>query len=274
MLAVRMPLFQFEMLCDPSFPLGCGFTIGRFAFEDRWRLKIFSEQDVEHMRRARWALIYEGEDLQGYKSLSNLILIAFRLFSAKHPPFIKYRLCANPVESTRINQSQTYNYAFPRERGSYSSEEMDRIRAAFVHLQTMDATSKRTHNALYYLFRAFHAEKWIDSFLLMMAALESLFSKDAPGGATEAITTRVASLLGSAERCTKADVEQLYDLRSAMTHGRIVASDEPGENLAKLEHLEYVTNAAFRKLIETKKYESFRTKGERDAYMGTLNVAV
>jgi hypothetical protein len=108
----------------------------------------------------------------------------------------------------------------------------------------------------------------------MTAALESLFSKDAPGGATEAIAARVASLLDSAERCTKADVEQLYDLRSAMTHGRIVASDDPGENLAKLEHLEYVANAAFRKLIETRKYTSFRTKAERDAYMGTLNVAL
>ena len=271
---VRMPLFQFHMLCDPGFALGSGFSIDRFEFNDRWRLKIFSEQDVEHIRRARWALNYEGDNIKGYKALSNLILMAFRMFSVKYPPFIRYRLCAEPGESTRINQSMTYNYAFPRERDPYSFEEMEQIRTAFGHLRTMDATSNRTHNAIYYLFRAFHADKWIDSFLLMTAALESLFSKDAPGGATEAIATRVASLLGSTERCTKADVEQLYDLRSAMTHGRIVASDDPGENLAKLEHLEYVTNAAFRKLIETGKYTMFSTKAERDAYMGTLNVAL
>jgi hypothetical protein len=59
-----------------------------------------------------------------------------------------------------------------------------------------------------------------------------------------------------------------------MTHGRIAANDDPGENLAKLAHLEYVTNAAFRKLIETKKYLSFKSKPERDAFMGTLNVAL
>jgi len=58
-----------------------------------------------------------------------------------------------------------------------------------------------------------------------------------------------------------------------MTHGRIVVSDDPGENLAQLEHLEHVTNASFRKLLETQKYLCFRSKSDRDALMGTLNVA-
>jgi hypothetical protein len=127
---------------------------------------------------------------------------------------------------------------------------------------------------LYFIYRAFHSDKWIDSFLLMTSALESLFSKDAPGGATAAISTRVASFLGSADRCTKNDIEKLYDLRSSMTHGRIAANDDPAGNLAELEHLEYVTNVAFRKLLESQKYLCFRTKADRDAFMGTLNVAL
>jgi hypothetical protein len=53
----------------------------------------------------------------------------------------------------------TYNYAFPREREPYSSEEMEKIGVAFGDLRAMDAISNRTHNAIYYLFRGFHADK-------------------------------------------------------------------------------------------------------------------
>jgi hypothetical protein len=271
---IRMPLFQFHMFTEPDFCLGAGFSIARFDFDNSLRINIFSEQDVEHMRRAKWALVYEGDDIDSYRTKSNLVLMAFRLFSLKYPPFIKYRLCADPGESARINQSMTYNYAVPREHEPYELGDLEAIRLAFRHLQRMDALSNRTHNATYFLFRAFHSDKWIDSFLLMTSALESLFSKDAPGGATEAIATRVASLLNSADRCTKKDVEDLYDLRSAMTHGRILASDDPGINLAKLEHLEYVTNASFRKLIESNRYMCYSAKEQRDAFMGTLNSAL
>ena len=273
MSVVRMPLFQFQMLAERGFSLGSGFSIARFEFSDAYRIPLFSEQDVEHMRLAQWALIYEGNDAGGYKAQSNTVLLAFRIFSLQHPPFIKFRLSEVPEQSTRISQPMTYNYAAQRTRKPYSEQELEAIRLGFRHIQAMDTISTRTHNALYFLYRAFHSDKWIDSFLLMTSALEALFSKDAPGGATDAISTRVASLLGSADRCTKSNVEELYDLRSSMTHGRIVVSDDPGENLAQLEHLEHVTNASFRKLLETQKYLCFRSKSDRDALMGTLNVA-
>jgi len=272
-MSVRMPLFQFHMSAEPGFSLGSGFSIVRFEFSDAYRIPLFSEQDVEHMRRAQWALIYEGNELGGYKAQSNLVLLAFRILSLQHPPFIKFRLSEIPERSARISQPMTYNYAAQQSRKPYSAQDLEAIRLGFGHMQTMDAISTRTHNSTYFLYRAFHSDKWIDSFLLMTSALESLFSKDAPGGATDAISTRVASLLHSADRCTKNDIEELYDLRSRMTHGRIVISDDAGDNLAQLEHLEHVTNASFRKLLETQKYLCFRTKSERDAFMGTLNVA-
>ena len=272
--AISMPLFQFEMRAAPGFSLGYGFSIERFQFSDTHRIALFSEQDIWHMLSARWALVHDGDEPDGYKAQSNAILMGFRVLSERQPPFIKFRLSSAPEQSTRIQQPMTYNYAANRERGAYSAQELDRVRSAFRHMQAMDAISTRTHNALYFLYRAFHADKWIDSFLLMTSALEALFSKDAPGGATAAITTRVASFLGSADRCTKKDLEELYDLRSQMTHGRIAVGDDAGDNLAKLEHLEHVTNAAIRKLLESQQYLRFETKAGRDVFMGTLNVAL
>ncbi len=107
----------------------------------------------------------------------------------------------------------------------------------------------------------------------MMCSLESLFSKAAPGGATEAITSRVSSLLGSQTRCTKSDIEKLYDLRSKMTHGRLEVSDDPGENLKYLEHLEFITVCCFREIVKRNAYVHYATKSARDGFMGTLNTS-
>jgi hypothetical protein len=113
----------------------------------------------------------------------------------------------------------------------------------------------------------------MDSFILMMCSLESLFSKDKRGSATAAITTRVSSLLSSKPRCTKGDIEGLYELRSRITHGNIKASDDPGENLGKLNHLDFVTVECFRALAERKLYKEYSDKKCRDRLMSTLNTS-
>ena len=106
-----------------------------------------------------------------------------------------------------------------------------------------------------------------------MCSLESLFSKDRPGSATAAITTRVSSLLGSKVKCTKDDINELYDLRSRMTHGNLKASDEPGDNLEKLNHLDFITVECFRAIADRKLYKEYSDKSSRDRLMGTLNTS-
>jgi hypothetical protein len=137
--AVRMPLFEFHMLAAPTVSLGHGLSIDRFEFSDAYRIPLFSQQDVYRMRRARWALVFEGDESDGYRSISNAALVAFRIFALQRPPFIKYRLAAIPEQSTRISQPMTYNYAAAREQKPYSAQELEVIRLGFDHMQAMDA---------------------------------------------------------------------------------------------------------------------------------------
>lgn len=271
---VYMPLFGFSLGSDQGFSISPDLSISCFQFNDSWTLPIFSEYDINNMKCAEWALKYEGDKQKNFLVDSNLVLMAFRIFSPQYPPFIKYVLDTEPEKSKPPIQSMIYNNAVPRAHGLYSPQDIETICDGFNHLQIMETLTPRTHNALYFLYRAFHNDKWVDSFLLMTSAIESLFSTDKKKGATKTISTRVATLLGSADRCTKNDIEQLYDVRSSMTHGRIVVSDDLNENLRKLDHLEYITNAVFRKLVETRKYLCYRTKLERDKFMGTLNTAL
>jgi hypothetical protein len=200
--------------------------------------------------------------------------MAFKIFCEKRNPFVKYRLCFQDYSlCARLNDTITYNYSQPRTAGRFGSDDLAPIRDGFQSLTEMDQLSTRTHNAVYFLYRAWHNTKWIDSFIFMMCALESLFSKDKPGGATATITTRVSSLLNSKPKCTKKDIEDLYELRSRLTHGNIVASDDPDSNLAALNHLEYLTIQSIRALVETSSYKEYSSKSSRDRLMSRLNTS-
>ena len=91
------------------------------------------------------------------------------------------------------------------------------------------------------------------------------------GSATAAITTRVSSLLSSKAKCTKDDISELYDLRSRIMHGNIKASDEPGDELKKLNHLDFLTVECFKAIADRKLYKEYSDKSSRDRLMGTLN---
>jgi hypothetical protein len=276
MMRIFMPLFWFELKGIDTYTFNdTGISISPFDESEIPQIPLFSEQDLRHIAdEAPWALIYESSDVKGYASKINILLLAFKIFCEKRYPFIKYRLCPeNYSLCRRLNHSITYNYSHPRPVEQFTITDLDCIKEGFLSLLEMDKVSTRTHNALYFLYRAWHNTKWIDSFIFMMCSLESLFSKDQPGGVTATITTRVSSLLSSKAKCTKSDIEKLYDLRSRMTHGNLVASDEPGDNLEKLNHLDFVTAECFRAIADRKLYIEFAGKVSRDRLMSTSNTS-
>lgn len=271
---IVMPLYEFKCCAIQSFSFSdCDIAIKPFTPDEEIDFSELSKLDTSHIKSASWAFIYEG-DGPACKPLVNLLLMSFRIFLDHRPPFIKYQLCKADNQISKLTQPMTYNYSAETNRIAYENENLLQIDTGFQHLQKMHTTSTRTKNALYFLYRAFHADKWIDSFVLMMCSLESLFSKDTNDrNSTKAITNRVSSLLSSQTRCTKLDIEKLYEIRSKMVHGRLEASDDPGENLKYLEHLEYVTVRCFRELVNNKAYAHYASKAARDRFMGTLNTS-
>lgn len=273
---IVMPLFWFELEGIDSYLFDDGrLVLAPFDQSDIPEIPLFSEQDYLNMTNdATWSLVFDASDIEGYKSEVNLLLLAFRIFCKKRYPFVKYRLCAaDPSLCAVLVDTMTYDHSHPRSESPFNSTDLTRIRDGFLSLLEMDQVSVRTHNALYFLYRAWHNTKWMDCFILMMCSLESLFSKDKPGGATSTIATRVSSLLSPRPKCTKSDIEGLYELRSRMTHGNIAARDDPAENLGQLNHLDFVTVECFRTMAERKLYKHYSDKSSRDKLMGTLNTS-
>jgi len=167
----------------------------------------------------------------------------------------------------------SHNYESGLNSKVYTLSDLQRIDIYLNRFIEMNAASTKTRNALYFAFRGMSANKWIDSFVMYMSAIESLFSKDAPGGATEIIKMRVASLLNPIMGVTRKDVGVLYALRSDMVHGRVETSDDPKENLRELAKLEHILNACLNIFLEKCLYKNYESKAERDKFLGILNTA-
>ena len=271
---IVLPLFQFEYLHHDPFQFsGNQLRIGKFnASEEIPKIDLFSKHDVDHMAIESWALIFDHDDVTGYRSKINLLLLSFRIFSQGKPPFIKFRLCKEDIRKcSRLNSTMTYIHEFEKNSLPYSKENLLVIDTGFQQLTEMDGISTRCHNALYFLYLGFHTTHWIESFIFLMNTLEAIFSKDKPGGATKTICTRVSSILKSKPECKYDDIYQLYNIRSRIVHGDIEAKEEPTENLKRLQHLQYVVLECIKKLLNENIYLKFKDKINRDSYLGTLN---
>ena len=270
---IVMPLFQFGYLNSEPFIFSLNtLRIDEFnAQEEIPDIELFSKHDIEHMDLESWAIVFEGDDTIGYKTLANLLLLSFRLLSNGKPPFIKYRLCKEDIkECYRLTFTMTYIHEYENKRLAYTKEDLKIIDQGFKALEEMDGISTRCHNALYFLVLAFHTIHWILSFMLLMNTLEAIFSKDKSGGATKTICTRVSSFLDEKPRCEYNDIDHLYNIRSRIVHGNIAASEEPGENLKELYHLQYVVIECMKKIINEKIYLKFKNKTSRDSFLNKL----
>lgn len=270
---IVMPLFGYastgvDSYVFESFP----FSIKPLETEDIIEIELFSKQDIEDMRGESWCLVFTGDEADKYIETSNLLLMAFRISEPCRGPFIEYRVCRKDLKHCRrLNDPMGYNYEAGLSEKAFSLSDLEKIDAYLGRLIEMNKVSTRTKNALYFTFRGMSAAKWIDGFLMYMAAIESLFSKDMPGGATEIIKTRVASLLNSIAGVTKDDVEALYKLRSSMVHGRIEVNDDSKINLAELHKIERLLTSCLNIFLERELYKHYASKIERDKFMGTLN---
>jgi hypothetical protein len=270
---ILMPLFEYASTGIASYSFGAfPFCIVPLKNEDIIETKLFSVQDISYMQKESWCLEFNSDEAQQYIEKSNLLLMAFRIAIQSIGPFIRYRLCKDDIlQCRRLDEPMVHNYESGLHRKICCLSDLEKVDTYFGRLIEMNTASARTKNALYFTFRGLSAAKWIDAFMLFMAAIESLFSKDKPGGAEKTIKSRVSSLLNPINGITQDDVGDLYDLRSKMTHGRIEISDDPKENLQSLAKLQHLLYACLDIFLNKELYGHYKTKKERDNFMGTLN---
>lgn len=266
-----MPLFDFFNESSEEFVFSGGkYALRKFdAANEIPEVELFSKQDVELMEMESWAVVAEAENLKHYKEEVNILLLSFRIYELARV-FIKYRLCKEDVHCCfRLNDC--LHIVIPNKSNRIITlNDLNIIDKGFSKLLQMDAISNRTHNAIYFMYTGFCAGKMIDSFLFLMCAIEALFSKENPGGATKTICSRVSKFLGNKSGYEYNDINELYVLRSNITHGRVVVGDEIKGKLNTLYKLQYVLVECMKKMLDKEIYLIYSDVQNKECYFNDL----
>jgi len=276
---IVMPLFDFDYKDSQEFVFGKGeYALRKFIAHKEVPLAPsypgFSEADISCMESATWALVAENTDLKNapelYKAEVARLLLSFKICKLTHL-FIKYRLCKDNIHvCARLGEEM--HYISPAVE-PITCADLRVINNRFVSLSEMETVSNRTYNAMYFIYRGYHSEKPMVTFMLLMIAIEAFFSNEKRKGMTETICSRVSKFLGCKARCEYTDIEKLYDLRSKIVHGKFKVPDEiksPSETLDKLCELEYVLRECMKKMLDEKIYLKYGTVEEKEKYFNDL----
>ncbi len=266
-----MPLFDFYYDGSEEFAFEGGkYALQRCNPDDEIpNTDLFSKLDVTYMKRECWAIVAESPDVEKYKQEVNILLLSFKIYRLA-PLFIKYRLCKEDETLCSILYD-TMQYVL-REKSCpiIASKDLAVINSGFSNLLQMRTISNRTQNALYFLYRGFHSSKMIDCFMLLMSAIESLFSDEKRRGATTSICLRVSSFLDNKARCTYQDINALHDLRSKIVHGRVVVTDDIKGQLPTPHELEYVVTECIKKMLDEEIYPIYSDVEKKENYFNKL----
>jgi hypothetical protein len=266
-----MPLFDFWNESSKEFVFSGGkYALRIFdAANEIPEIELFSKQDVELMEMESWALVAETENLENFKEEVNILLLSFRIYKLARV-FIKYRLCKEDVHRcSRLNDC--LRIVMPNESNKIIElNDLNIIDQGFTKLLQMKPISNRTNNAIYFMYRGFCADKMIDSFLFLMCAIEALFSKENPGGATNTICSRVSKFLDSKSVYEYKDIEELYDLRSKIVHGKVMVEDEIKGQLNTLYKLQYVLIECMKKMLDKEIYQMYSDVQKKERYLNEL----
>ena len=268
---IVMPLFDFDNESSEEFVFSGGkYALRKFNAEDEIpEVPGLSELDIEYIKQESWALVAEDPDLKKYREEINILLLAFRIFKMARV-FIKYRSCKEDDSyCTRLNDY--LHIVMPnKSNGIITLNDLNVINKGFSKLLQMKPISDRTRNAIYFMYRGFCAGKMIDSFLFLMCAIEALFSKENPGGATKTICSRVSKFLGNKSGYEYNDINELYVLRSNITHGRVVVGDEIKGKLNTLYKLQDVLVECMKKILDKEIYLIYSDVQNNERYFNDL----
>jgi hypothetical protein len=271
---IIMPLFDFQNKDEVEYSFLEGqYKLQRFTSNNELvNEKIFSEQDRAYISLENWAIVVDDAESLNYKKEINILLLAFRI-AKKCRAFIKYRLSPNCKK--RISRlSETAHFTLKDDTTRViEGDDLERINEIFKKLLEMKKVSPRTYNAIFFLFKAYNSEKWLDAFIYHMMCLESLFSKEHKGDSERTICLRVSAFLYDKYGTKYSDIQPLYELRSKLVHGSFALNAEipPKGNLATLRQLEDRMLDVFRTVLDEDIYRVYENVDNKEAYLNELS---
>ncbi|HPI71824.1 MAG TPA: HEPN domain-containing protein, partial [bacterium] len=196
----------------------------------------------------------------------NLILMSIRILK-NFSPFVRFFLCIKDARHNYRLDTAMIPTKPENSDNTISIKEFYKVEDYYNSLLNLRSISTRTHNAVFFLYKAFHAIHWVDAYLFYMLAIEALFSKDEGGSAKKTFIDRTHCFLAKEIIPHDKDLlEKVYKLRSFIVHGKPISRSKPDQNIAELLQVENLAIAVFKKILDQKLADRFKDS-ERDRFL-------
>lgn len=246
---------------------------------DNLEIEFFSQKDISDIRLATWAFQFNCtmEELDSVKVKLNLLLLAFKILKQSDLS-IKYIICKNVSHlSTKYANDWKYTLAskYPkREFEELNNLDLNNIVKVYKHIEEFFKVSPRTAHAVNFLFLAYTTYYWMEAFLLLMTALETLMSPDKIGAIVPEVTTRVVCLINDKNICSKTKFSKIYKLRSDIIHGKVLVDLNFDKELPKLQQLQIIVLKAFGVLLQINFKSIYKDENSKESFYTQITMII
>ncbi len=214
-------------------------------------IDVLSDSDKREIRGCYWAFYFKCEEemYDSFVGKINLLLLSFRIHK-KSDISVKYFLCKNDSsESERYSEDWKYALADIKNHSELNIEDLDVIKGGVQLLENFEKTSFRTSHAVNFLFLGYTSYYWMEAFILFVTSLETLVSPSTENQVTNRIIKRTVKLIDDNTICSRTKLDDLYKLRSNITHGRILVGIDFKDHKTDLQDLQKIVLSAFKTIL-------------------------
>ena len=236
---------------------------------------MLSKVDLDYLYQSEWYFEFrcEQEKEEDYKLKLNLFLLSIRII-LQCDLSIKYILCKSvPHLSSKYSDDWKYAVAekIPkRETEEFNKYHLEEVVIAYNCLKDFFNVSPRTAHAVNFLFLAYTSYYWMESYMLLMTALETLVSPDKIGTIVPEVTDRVVSLINDKNTCSKTKFSKIYSLRSDIIHGKILVNINFEKELPRLRQLQVITLKVFNILLHNDFKMIYKSENSKESFYNDL----
>ena len=280
------PLFDFPFP-DSHFDIDSSFRVKRIVPPldcNRWA-GFLSADDLARISKCAHVLILDVRPGEYPRPKELFSLFLFSLWLARPTrTSLHFRFVADdaniPVFPQAVRILDIHQWLKGDVYDTLSLTHLKRAASFFESLKNLSRDCGRIYTALTYGHYACTTVRWQVAFTMYAASLETLFFPDSRKRITHKLATRIACFLensGARRKRLYHRVCDFYDIRSAILHGRFIASLEDESNSAKnlrdLAVLTVTLRRAWRKILSDKElmlvFNSDTTK--RNSYFDRLS---
>jgi len=256
------PLFDFESDFVDPVQIGNGLVVSQSLIEIENLCSVnLSKEDKHHLQKAKYCLIIDKTKHKPEQA-SLLFVVSCRLLKPTKV-IIRYRIDSNNIVS-KIRDD--YSFVPTKNVTTYIGiDELKHVSILFEGIDTFRRINTRTSNASYFIGLAYRTRKWLEGLLFHVCALETLISSsNREQGTTQKFFDRLNYFIGY----DKAKLENIYNVRSELVHGRYLAESND-RNLEYFIISEEASRLVFRKiLLDQKILNSFKDDKKRMKLFG------